>query len=282
MKTSIAKESEKFLAYLKDIRGYSEQTIRTYQIALTQMLELTKIEQEEGVHIFNIMPLRLHIASQNKKTISKKLSAIRSFKEYLEDNGYTIMIKGDGVVKTPKTLPKPISDEHIREALGKADSEERLIVLLLYSLGLRISELASLRLDSIGPEWVRVVGKGNKTREIPILPELQNAIRLHIERTGCHVYLFEKDGEKLSENSLRYMLTKLFKKIGIKATPHQLRHAFATELLNNGARILDVKDLLGHSSLQTTEIYTKLNNSLKLKSYLSAHPLCQEDNGEKS
>lgn len=90
-------------------------------------------------------------------------------------------------------------------------------------------------------------------------------------------FVFEDRGEKLSENSLRYIITKAFEKVGLKVTPHQLRHAYATELLNNHARIADVSELLGHASMATTQIYTKLGNALKMDHYLKSHPLCSED-----
>jgi len=84
----------------------------------------------------------------------------------------------------------------------------------------------------------------------------------------------KKNGEKLSENSLRYIVTKIFKRIALKVTPHQLRHSFASSLLNNGANIVDVSELLGHSSMATTQIYTKLGSALKQQNYNKAHPLC--------
>lgn len=87
-------------------------------------------------------------------------------------------------------------------------------------------------------------------------------------------YIFETKGEKLSENSLRYTIIKAFAKVGLKVTPHQLRHTYATELLNNGARIADVSELLGHASMSTTQIYTKLGNALKMDHYRQSHPLC--------
>lgn len=277
MKAFIEKEIEAYLSYLEKVRGYSSATITTYRIALRQMLELAGFVQDEGQRIIDLYPLRLEIAAQNKKTIAKKLSAIRSFVDYLEENDQPVKLKGDSSVKIPKTLPKPVSDEHIREALATTDLEDRLIIMMLYGLGLRISELAALELDSITSGWVRVLGKGGKMREIPIPEALSKLIVTYREQHKPVRYLLENKSQRFSENSLRYRLNKLFKTIGVKATPHQLRHAYATELLNNGARILDVKELLGHSSLQTTEIYTKLSSSLKLNHYLNAHPLCQDE-----
>ena len=90
------------------------------------------------------------------------------------------------------------------------------------------------------------------------------------------MFVFEKKGEKLSQNSLRYIVNKVFKRVGLRVSPHQLRHSYATQLLNNAASIADVSELLGHSSISTTQIYTKLGSSLKMKNYNAAHPLCQD------
>jgi integrase/recombinase XerC len=265
-----------YLHRLEHIQGYSTHTIRTYTVALKQFMKHVTIECEEDVSFWNIMPFRYAIASQNKKTISKKLSAIRGFQHYLEGQGYTIKIKGDSSVKTPKTLPKPLATSHIFEALKHTNLEETTLVLLLYSCGLRISEVAHLELEHIGSEWIRVRGKGSKVRDVPLIPDVANCIERYREHANPLRFLFEKKHIRFSENSLRCRVVDVFRRIGIKATPHQLRHAYATDLLNNGARIVDVKELLGHTSLGTTEIYTRLASTLKLKNYLNSHPLCKE------
>ncbi len=271
MKTLLASYRLPFLDYLSEIRGYSDLTVKTYGTTLDEAFEF--IHLEEGV--LNLNPYRLHIASLNAKTISKKLSAIRSFVKFMQDRGEQITLKGDAPIKVPKTLPKPISYEHIKEALEIADPVEKLIVISLYTLGLRISELASLELKDIQKEWISVLGKGKKERQVPLLETTYELIRKYRDENRPHRFLFEKNGAKLSENSLRYRLTSLFKKIGLHVTPHMLRHSYATHLLNNNARIADVSELLGHSSMATTQIYTKLSSSLKMKNYQSAHPLAQ-------
>ena len=205
------------------------------------------------------------------------MSAIRSFVEYLNDNGYTIILKADDSIKVAKTLPKPISHEHILEALNKAELKEKLVVILLYTLGLRISELSSLELKDISEKWVRVIGKGNKQRDVPLIPSSKLLIDEYLSIITTKKFLFEKKGEKLSENSLRYMVNKVFKDVSLKVTPHQLRHSYATSLLNSGAPIVDVSELLGHSSMATTQIYTKLGSALKQQNYNKAHPLCGVD-----
>ena len=280
MKRSLSRYKRDFIDYLGRIRGYSELTLKTYDDALTEALALAETGPAEsgGVRI-NLMPLRLHIASQRPKTISKKLSAVRSFVAYLRDEGERIELVADDSIKVPKTLPKPIPHEHIVEALEHADEEERLVVMMLYTLGLRISELASLKVDDIAEGWVRVLGKGEKEREIPLIEPTASLLKAYLVKSAPKRFLFERRGDRLSENSLRYIITKLFKNVGIKATPHQLRHSYATALLNNNARIADVSDLLGHASMATTQIYTKLGSALKLDNYLKSHPLCKGDNG---
>ncbi|MEA3373334.1 MAG: tyrosine-type recombinase/integrase [Campylobacterota bacterium] len=275
MKNSLQHYRLDFLDHLAHIRGYSDLTLKSYDEALEEAFEHMEVETvDKGVR-FNLMPLRLRIASQKPKTIAKKLSAIRSFCEYLKEQNEYVELRADESVKVPKTLPKPIPHEHIEEALLKAELQEELAVTMLYTLGLRISELTGLKLEDIGDEWVRVRGKGNKEREIPLIDSTRHLLQRYLEQQRPKRFLFEKRGDRLSENSLRYTITKLFKSVGIKMTPHQLRHSYATALLNNSARIADVSELLGHASMATTQIYTKLGSALKMENYLKSHPLCK-------
>ncbi|MDF1881949.1 tyrosine-type recombinase/integrase [Sulfurimonas sp. MAG313] len=269
MKTLLKSYKLPFLDYLSDIRGYSDLTVKTYALVIDEAFKSIIYEE----NILNLNPYRLKIASLNAKTISKKLSALRSFVKFMQERGEKLSLKGDSSIKVPKTLPKPLSHTHIMQALSQADEDEELIVVMLYTLGLRISELSSVELDKIENEWIIVRGKGNKQRQIPLLKITSELIQKYKNKKSPTHFLFEKNGAKLSENTLRYKLTKLFKKIGIHATPHMLRHSYATSLLNNDARIADVSELLGHSSMATTQIYTKLSSSIKMKNYQAAHPL---------
>jgi integrase/recombinase XerC len=274
---SLSEFRRPFLEYLGTIRGYSDLTLKSYDETLSLFFEYAEIIQEKRQWEINLMPLRIHISSQKPRTIAKKLSAIRSFVRYLTtQQGLHVSLEADESIKVPKTLPKPVSHEHIMAVLETADLQERCTIMMLYTLGLRISELASLELKNITAEWVRVWGKGNKEREVPLLPVMKDLITDYINQYHPQRYLFERDGTKLSENSLRYVIMKLFKKQGLKVTPHQLRHAYATELLNHNARIADVSELLGHASMATTQIYTKLGSALKLENYIRSHPLCKD------
>ncbi|WP_457562428.1 tyrosine-type recombinase/integrase [Caminibacter pacificus] len=268
MKSFLNKEINKFLKYVKQTN--SKETYRTYESVLKEALEF--IEIENGA--IDITPYRLHIANLSKKTIAKKVSALRSFFDFLQREGFKYKIVGDEHIKVPKTLPKPVSLEHIKEALKVADMDEYLAIMVVFSLGLRISEAANIKLGDIKGDWIEIRGKGNKTRIVPIHPKLKEFIDKYLKINPKKEYLFEKNGKKMSDANLRYVIQKAFKKIGIHVTPHQLRHSFATYMLDKGARINDVSELLGHEFISTTQIYTKLSNSLKLKNYLKAHPLC--------
>ena len=276
MKKSLNNQRVPFLESLEKYRGYSDLTIKSYDESIKEALRFVEITQEDSSTIINLMPYRINIAHLNAKTISKKLSALRSFVAYLNDNSMKTILKSDDSVKVAKTLPKPISHQHIMEALESADSEEKLIVTMLYTLGLRISELSSLKLEDISSEWVRVFGKGSKQRDVPFIISTKKILDDYLQDISRNKFLFEKKGDRLSENSLRYIITKVFKRVGIKVTPHQLRHSYATSLLNGGAPIADVSELLGHSSMATTQIYTKLGSALKQQNYNKAHPLCKD------
>lgn len=278
MNIKLQDASEEFLNYLFDVRGYSETSIVTYEIALRQMLEVSHIYEEDGFTVVDITPFRIKIVKNQKKTIVKKLSAIHSFTKYLEDQCHMhIKLIGDESIKVPQSLPKPIEENYIDEVLRSASLEERLLISMLYGLGLRISELSSLKLSDIKEEWIVVHGKGNKVRELPILESLQELITLYLKRRSPKRYLFEKGNAPMNSAQLRYILTKLFKSQGLKVTPHQLRHSFATHLLNNGARIADVSELLGHETMATTQVYTKLGSVKKMQEYMKAHPLADAE-----
>lgn len=274
MKEKLNDLSEEFLDYLLDVRGYSDTSVTTYEIALRQMTEVSHFYEEDGLTVLDITPFRFSIVKNAKKTIVKKLSAVRSFVKYLEDQCHIpVKLIADESIKVPQSLPKPIEEKYITEVLETANMQERLLISMLYGLGLRISELSDLKLEDINGEWVQIHGKGSKVRELPLLAELQILITQYLDSYHPKKYLFEKGNAPLNAAQLRYKLTKLFKDAGLKVTPHQLRHSFATHLLNRGARISDVSELLGHETMATTQVYTKLGSVKKMQEYMKAHPL---------
>ena len=137
-----------------------------------------------------------------------------------------------------------------------------------------------MRTEQIRGSWIEVEGKGKKTRHIPLPLKVQETLQEYLKSHSPKRYLFEKGNAPMNEAQLRYRVQKLFARVGIRTTPHRLRHSFATHLLNEGARIADVSELLGHSSMATTQIYTKLSSTKKMREYLNAHPLVKEEKEE--
>ncbi len=265
-----------FLAYLDKNLNYSPLTVKTYQINLKEALNYISIVFEDECYEIDLMPYRMYIANKKRKTIYKKITILKRFVSYLKEEGICVHLKSDERIKISKTLPKPVSTKYIFEVLSTCSQEEKMLVLMVYSLGLRISEVSNLKIKSIKNGWVRIKGKGDKIRRLPLLDSIKVSLDLYLEFSHPVEYLFEKSGKRMSENQIRYRLQKVFQKIGVKITPHQLRHSFATDLLEKGARITDVSLLLGHASLETTQIYTKLSNSIKMQYYQKAHPMCGE------
>jgi integrase/recombinase XerC len=276
---SLSERINNFLSYLENVRAYAPNSIVTYENVLQEMSSVSHYYEEDKRVVLDITPLRLKIVNNSKKTIAKKLSAIHSFIKFMEDQEeVNVEFIGNSVIKVPKTLPKPIDENIIEEVLKSCNFKERLVITLLYGLGLRISELAALELSNISNKWIRIIGKGNKERQVPLLELIYKEISYYIKCENPKKFLFEKDDKEMNSHQIRYMFSKIFKRSGIKATPHQLRHSFATHLLHNGARISDVSELMGHSSMVSTQIYTQLKNSKKLDEYSKAHPLCANSN----
>jgi len=274
---------EKFLEYLKQycqhlqtIKNYSPLTIKTYNTPIKDSILTSEIYEEDEKIIYDITKYRIKISTQSNKTINKKLSSIRSFIKYLEQQNIKVYLQGSSSVKSEKTLPKPIETTNILDTLEVCNKDEKLIIALVYSLGVRISELSNIKIDDIKSDWITVLGKGDKQRQIPLNSYIKELLEDYKSEYKDNIYLFQKNGKALTNRQLQYKIQKGFEKIGIKVTPHQLRHSFATDLLNNGARINDISLLLGHNSLKATGIYTKLNTNTKLKQYNNAHPLSKE------
>ena len=272
MKEQFVLYLDQFLDYLIKNKNYSILTAKTYKAPILEAIKLGEIYEEDMIY-FNITKYRIKISSQTTKTINKKLSSIKSFCSYLTTKKLNIKLVGATTVKSAQTLPKPIQTKTIFDTIKRCDLEHKLIILFIYSFGVRISELASLKLEDIAQDWIIVNGKGNKQRQIPSNNVVDKLIKQYISQTKPRTYLFEKDNKPLTIRQLQYRLKVAFNFIGVDATPHQLRHSFATDLLNNGARINDISQLLGHNSLKATGIYTKLNTNTKLTQYNMAHPL---------
>ncbi len=220
------------------------------------------------------------------RTVGRKLSSLRSFFRFLIKEGYIKVNPVDAITspKQEKTLPKFLTEEDVVRLIEAPDRQtlkglrDHAILETLYSTGMRISELVSLTeeaVDFIGAT-VRVLGKGKKERVVPIGERALRAIRNYLakRKVASHFIFLNKNKKPLSARGFRKEMDKYIRLISLKEhiSPHTLRHSFATHLLNRGADLRSVQELLGHANLSTTQIYTHLTTE-KLKSmYEKAHP----------
>ncbi|MFA6044153.1 MAG: tyrosine recombinase XerC [Phycisphaerales bacterium] len=239
-----------------------------------------------------------HLGEQNYSaaTMARKIATLRSFYKWADRQG-VVMGNPMTMIRTPrqaKRLPKAITIDQIERLLaapGDADvlgRRDRAMLETLYSTGIRVSELVGLQvtdLDLAG-EALKVKGKGNKERIVPLGSHAITAVRRYLDMLNQDVKYAARDsgplfvnkhGGRLSSRSVRRKLDKYLKQVGLdpSISPHTLRHSFATHLLDNGADLRSVQELLGHQSLSTTQVYTHLTTQRISDSYNQAHPRAQ-------
>lgn len=280
-----------FWRYLKYEKRFSQHTLAAYQQDLTQFSSFIKgsFDVIDAVHVQHFH-VRSWLASlkdneQSVRTINRKLSAVNSFFKYLLKHQVISKnpLKQLHSIKQGERLPSYLKENESERLLEEVAFGEgfkamtnRLICELLYKTGMRRNELLELKEQDV--EWglgqLRVLGKGNKERLIPVSSNLLKDLELYIaekrklfERPSAHLLVLES-GQPLYANYIYRIVRGALSNNGIttlkKKSPHILRHTFATHLLNNGANIQAIKDLLGHSSLAATQVYTH-NNIEKLK-----------------
>lgn len=278
----------KFLSYLEIEKNYSEHTILNYKIDLEEFFDFLKGISFKDIDYPVLRRYVAHIRARNLKprSVARKLSCLRSFFKYLHREG--IVDKNPAkLLMTPKLdkkLPNFLSEEETLTLIESTDTDksselrDRAIFETLYSTGIRVSELVGLNehsVDSIG-NVIRVMGKGRKERIVPIGEKAIEALMAYAQvRSKKSGALFlNKTGGRLTTRSIRNIINKYIQRAGLhkKVSPHAIRHSFATHLLNRGADLRSVQELLGHMNLSTTQIYTHLTTE-KLKSvYDQAHP----------
>ena len=280
-----------FLEYLCVIKKHSENTINGYKMDLLEYLDFNSNILNISRDIVNSYMKYLYDKNISKSSISRKLSSLRSFYNYLYKNNIVSKNYFENV-KNPKKdsgLPKLVKEIDIDKMFEVPDTRRPLgqrnllIIRMLYATGIRVSELVNIKLNDIdiNDRTIRILGKGNKerivvfgnnTREILILYLGDGRYKLN---SMDNDYLFlNKDGNKLSDRYVRKIIDDIIIKASIQAhvSPHMLRHTFATGMLNNGADLVSVKELLGHESLNTTSIYTHVNDDKIKEIYNKAHP----------
>lgn len=301
---------EQFIEYLRHQKRYSLHTIRNYQIDLRQFSEFVALREarseggnsEPGIGMIDSQVIRTYLGSLygrfRRSTIARKLSAVRSFFLFLERKGLTKWNPAADIAtpKLEKYMPTYLLVDEVFRLLERPEREKPLglrdlaILEVLYSCGFRVSELEALTISSIDfdERLVRVIGKGDKERIVPIGRQALQAVRNYLEATQYlrrrNVYISRDEplfinfrGGALSGRSIGRIIKKYAIESGLTAdvSPHSMRHTFATHLLDGGADLRAVQELLGHESLSTTQKYTHVSLDRLMEVYDKAHPRSQ-------
>ncbi|MDP5200958.1 tyrosine-type recombinase/integrase [Flavobacterium sp. DG2-3] len=289
---------EAFSDYLLLEKKYSSHTVGAYLNDIMSFeLFLKESFDQENADLVNYSQVRswiVFLVDQNISNVSinRKMASLKAFYKFLlktKQIEINPMLKHKSL-KTPKVIQIPFSEKELQDLLtvidvpvGFEEIRDKLIVEMFYVTGMRRAELIHLMIKNVdrSNNTIKVLGKRNKERIIPILPIIADQIDLYIkERDGLesvadYDYFFvSKKGLKLSESFVYRLINSYFSRVSekVKKSPHVLRHTFATHLLNNGADLNSVKELLGHSSLASTQVYTHNSLAELKKVYRGAHP----------
>ena len=287
---------EDFLTYLLMDKKYSSNTIDSYKRDLFKYRDFVCKELKKNINELKKEDLKSYLSYLNKdklnsKTISRNISSIRSFYKFLLIENYVISnpIELIELPKLKKILPTVLSEDEINQLLDINLTDDysfrnKAMLELMYATGLRVSELINLKIHDIDLDnaLLRTLGKGSKERIIPIgdyaikyIREYLNNHRNNLIKFKNNDYIFlNNHGKQLTRQGFFKILKKIAKEKNIKTpfSPHTLRHSFATHLLNNGADLRSIQELLGHSDISTTQIYTHINNKRLQENYNNFHP----------
>ncbi len=285
---------KRFLSCLRDQRDYSPHTLRAYGRDLEDFLQFVgeeEVERASGLRIRAFLA-NLRQRGVSRKTMARKLAALRSFYRYLAREG---MVEGNPAVgvrspRLPKRLPKFLTEKQVNALLDAPDKSklwglrDAAIMEMLYGSGIRVSELAGLERDDVDllGEMIRVKGKGRKERISPLGGVAAAVLRRYLEavdreitgRRDRRALFINQRGGRLTARSVRRVVDRYLAQSGVGAdtSPHTLRHSFATHLLDRGADLRAVQELLGHASLSSTQIYTHLTTERLREVYKVSHP----------
>ncbi|MBI65622.1 MAG: hypothetical protein CMG64_04965 [Candidatus Marinimicrobia bacterium] len=286
---------ENFLVFINDVKKFSHHTIRSYKNDLNQFLIFLKQYDEELLFVnIDKSVIQQYIqkiskSNLNDKTILRKVSTIKSFYKFLMINGLISFNVMDLIPspKTTKRIPGYLSIKEIKLLMSLPDlstykgNMHRSILELFYSTGMRLSELVSIERHNINfkKRIIKILGKGNKQRIVILGNEALKALKnyLNYDRHSNSQYIYPSlinEKNHLSVNYVYKMVKKYLSCVSKneKLSPHSLRHSFATHLLNEGADLMSVKDLLGHEDLSSTQVYTHVTLEKIKKIYKLSHP----------
>jgi tyrosine recombinase XerC len=279
----------RFEKYINIEKNYSGHTLRNYKSDLEEFsLFLGKKTPDKVSHLdMRRFLAELRGKNSSKRTIVRKLASIRSFFKFLFREKYIKINPAEGIFtpKVDKNLPEFLDAEKIIKLITSPDTgtaqglRDRAILEVLYSTGIRVSELVGLNREKVDfiSGSLRVRGKGKKERLALLGKEAQKALRNYL-REGIALktdaVFLNKNGTRLTDRSVRRIINKYINKCGIEQniSPHSIRHSFATHLIDNGADLRSVQELLGHENLSTTQIYTHMGSRRLQDMYKKAHP----------
>lgn len=298
----MATNKDAFRDYLQLEKKYSPHTVTAYcnDVTSFELFNTTHFDQE-GVEQVNYSQIRTWIVSLvddgvSNTSVNRKIASLKAFYKFLlktKQIEVSPLLKHKAL-KIPKIVQIPFSEKEVvdvldvmRSAVGFQEIRDKLIIDLLYTTGMRRAELIGLKINNINlsGSTIKVLGKRNKERILPVLSVIKEQFSLYLEERegllsivdGDYLFLTKK-GLKLNDSFVYRLINSYFSTVSekVKKSPHILRHTFATHLLNNGADLNSVKELLGHSSLASTQIYTHSSLSELKSVYKEAHPRGQK------
>lgn len=309
----IERDVGRFLDHLAVERGLAENTLSAYRRDLrkyTDFLAKRGVLSTAGVEDRTVRAFLASVsaathgpdgAPYKASTVARTLSAVRSFHRFLLREGLLDRDPTAGVVRPrlPRALPHPLSIDEVKGMIDSPDTStpaglrDRAILESMYGAGLRVSELCGLDVDDVDLEegYVRVLGKGGKEREVPIGRFAQDAIAAYLTRSRPSLatvksrgaLFLNSRGGRITRQSVWRLVAGSARRSGVArgVTPHDLRHSFATHLLDGGADVRVVQELLGHASVATTQIYTLVTREHLRAAYYTSHPRARRGDGRK-
>ena len=268
-----------YLVYIKNVKNYSENTIKSYRSDIKHYFE-----NSERIGEFSNYLKILNKDRYSKTSVNRKITSIRTFLYWAIDSGYLNQneIKIVNNLKVEKKLPNVLTSSYINKLLDglpestEKDLRDKAILEIMYSSGLRVSEVSNLTLNSINKNnSIKVLGKGNKERVLPMTKRAYVYIKKYIEtsrpkfeneKSKNNLFLGVRGGQ-LNDREIRRIV-----KLRCGTFPHSIRHTFATHLLEGGADLRIVQELLGHNDPSTTQIYTHVSKKQLQKKYKQSHP----------
>lgn len=292
-----------FISYIEAERRYSPLTVRNYRRDIADFLEFIGVEAERfdpnAIARADVEEWIVYLFEKRKlkaQSVNRSVATLRSFWKWMLGHGHANkdIVSIISQAKTPSRLPVFVSESRMEDVVAllrddiASEEFERLrdavIVLLFYTAGLRLAELANLKIGDISADYrtIRILGKGEKERIVPLIGRMGEILKKYFSQFSSQnicigqkkALILSKKGEPISVRTIQRIVDRKLKGAGIqgKTSPHTLRHTFATHLLNEGADLREIQELLGHSSLKATQVYTHTNIEKLKEVYSTAHP----------